>query len=78
MKDRKRVTFHYDSEPYGQKNKLTMTFKNNLIVTNSGQTATVGPQIDVLRYGSNAVPLVDAKECLEEMLALVNVAMGVD
>lgn len=78
MKDRKRVIFHYDSEPYGQKNKLTMTFKNNQIVTYSGQTATVGPLIDVLGYGPSAVPLVAAKECLEEMLALVNVAMGVE
>ncbi len=77
MTDRKRVTFHYDSEPEGQMvhDKIVMTFRDNLVVTNSGQSATVGPVIDVLGYAPDGIPLIAAKECLEEMLVLVNAAM---
>ncbi|HHV09758.1 MAG TPA: hypothetical protein GXX75_05725 [Clostridiales bacterium] len=77
MKDRKRVTFHYDSDPdqgtiYG---KLGMSFCNNLIITNDKQTAVLGPNLDVLGYAPDGIPLIAAKECLEEMFALVNAAI---
>jgi hypothetical protein len=80
MKDRKRVTFHYDTDPtagsiYG---KLGMTFQDNLIITNDEQTAVIGPNLDVLGYAPDGIPLVAAKECLEEMLDLVNAAMGAE
>lgn len=77
MADRKRVTFHYDSDPtagsiYG---KLGMSFYNNLIITNDEQIAVMDPNLDVLGYAPDGIPLVAAKECLEEMLALVNASM---
>ncbi len=80
MADRKRVTFHYDSDPtagsiYG---KLGMTFQDNLIITNDERTAVIGPNLDVLGYAPDGIPLVAAKECLEEMLTLVNAAMGAE
>lgn len=77
MKDRKRVIFHYDSDPnegsiYG---KLGMSFYHNLIITNDEQTAVLGPNLDVLGYAPDGIPLIAAKECLEEMLALVNAVL---
>ncbi len=80
MADRKRVTFHYDTDPdassiYG---KLGMSFYNNLIITNDGQIAVAGPNLDVLGYAPDGLPLIAAKECLEEMLALVNEALATE
>jgi hypothetical protein len=77
MVDRKTVTFHYDSTPEGLQihDKVIMTFRDNGVVTNDGRTETLGPRINVLGYAPDGIPLIAAKECLEEMLALVNAAM---
>lgn len=76
--NRKRVIFHYDSEPDNGKEKLTMNFRDNLIIANDEQTAIIGPTVAVLGYAPASLPLVAAKECLEEMLALVNSAMDTE
>ena len=77
MKDRKRVTFHYDSDPDGGSiyGKLGMSFYNNLFITNDGQASVIGPNLDVLGYAPNGLPLIAAKGCGGEMLALANAAM---
>lgn len=71
---RKRVIFRYDSESVT--GKIKCTFRNNMVLTNDGRTDTMGPYLNVLGYAPDSLPLVAAKEVLEEMLALVNVAMG--
>jgi hypothetical protein len=78
MADRKKVIFRYDSAPEGPQihDKIIMTFRDNLVATNDGRTETIGPSINILGYAPDGIPLVAAKECLEEMLALVNAAMG--
>ncbi|WP_459479629.1 hypothetical protein [Clostridium saccharoperbutylacetonicum] len=63
---RKRVQFTYDSYD----GKILVTFKNNMVVTNDGRCKTIGPSLDVLGY--SGFVLEAAKECLEEMLALVD------
>jgi hypothetical protein len=75
MKDRKRVIFHYDSEPDNGKVSITMSFRDNLVFTNGGQTVVAGPGLDILGYAPDGLPLIAAKECLEEMIALVNAAI---
>ena len=66
----KKVRFSYDSE----NKKILMTFKENMIITNDGQSETLGPNLDVLGY--DGIVLKAAKECLEEMLVLVNGAIA--
>ena len=64
--ERKIVTFRYDSE-----NKtVLMDFKNNLVLTNDGEAVIIGPSLDVTN--SDGIVLTAAKECLGEMLALIN------
>ncbi len=72
---RKRVIFHYDSEPDNGKEKIMMSFRDNVVFTYDGQSETIGPRLDVLGYAPDGLPLIAAKECLEEMLALVDAAM---
>lgn len=64
--DRKIVNFRYDSE----EKKILMDFKNNLVVTNNGECELIGPNLEVI--GANGIIVKAAKECLEEMLALIN------
>ena len=71
---RKRVAFHYDSDAVT--GKIKCTFRNNMVFTNDGRTETIGPSLNVLGYAPDSLPLVAAKEVLEEMLAVVNAAMG--
>jgi uncharacterized protein YuzB (UPF0349 family) len=64
--ERKKVQFTYDSYT----RKIIVTFKGNMVVTSDGRCKTIGPSLDVLGYGGFV--LEAAKECLEEMLALVD------
>jgi hypothetical protein len=64
--ERKVVTFRYDSE-----NKtVLMDFKNNLVLTNDGEAVIIGPNLDVIN--SDGIVLKAAKECIGEMLALID------
>lgn len=66
----KKVSFHYDSE----NKSVLMSFKHNRVIRNDGESEVMGANLDVLDY-EGFVPEV-AKECLEEMLALVNAAIA--
>ncbi len=71
---RKRVRFSYDSG----NGEILMNFHNNVVITNADQIAVAGPRIRVTGYAPDGIPIIAAKECLEEMLAIVNAAMGTE
>lgn len=67
--ERRKVWFKYDNE-----NKtLLATFKGNMAYTDDGIGKEVRPNSDILR--SDELVLGVAKQCLEEMLSLINGAI---
>ncbi len=77
MADRKNVSFTYDTEK--DDGKITANWSNNVIICNDGKCGIQGNNIDVLGYKMDGsigeTILTSTKECLEEMLALVNKAI---
>ena len=77
MSVRKRVSFTYDSERTNK--KILVNWYNNRNICNDNKSVTHGPNLDILRWKMDGkdgdIVLTAAKECLEEMLALVNEAI---
>lgn len=77
MAARKRVSFIYDSERIDK--KILVSWHNNLNICNDNKCVTHGPNLDVLGWKMDGkdgdIILTAAKECLEEMLELVNEAI---
>lgn len=68
--ERKRVQFTYDSEL----KTVKTTWFNNLAIANDDRCKFQEPDLNVLEGGE--IQLQAAKECLEEMLELVNEAIA--
>lgn len=66
---RKRVKFIYDSE----KSIVKTSWFGNSAITNNGESAFQQPDCDILGY--DGIQLHAARECLMEMLELVNAAI---
>lgn len=77
MAARKRASFTYDSERTNK--KILVNWYNNLNISNDNKSVTHGPNLDILGWKMDGkdgdIVLTAAKECLEEMLALVNEAI---
>lgn len=71
----KRVTIDFDNKEIGP-NKIKMTFYNNRVLSNDGQSCTMDPNLRVLGYSKDDIVYKSAKEVLEEMLKLVNEGLG--
>ena len=66
MHDKKIVSFTYDSV----EKSIKMTFQNNVVIKNSGESKTLDSNLDVLDHEPFVFEV--AKECIEEMLSLIN------
>lgn len=62
----RKVTIHYDSEA----KTIKMTAANNVFIKSNGESKTYDPSLDVLHHEKFIREI--AKECIEEMLMLVN------
>lgn len=74
MAEKKRVSFTYDTEKSDK--KISVTWCNNVVICNDGRNVIKEPNMDLLGWEMDGkdgdIVLTAAKECLEEMLALVN------
>ena len=66
--DIKKVKFWYDSET----KTVKMSFRNNLVITNDGRTEVREHTTVSSGWGKDSIPLIAAKECLQEMLDILD------
>lgn len=66
----KKVIFRYNSE----EKTIKMSFMDNLIVTNDGRTEIREQTTVSSGWDKESIPLIAAKECLQEMLVILDAA----
>lgn len=66
----KRVTFHYNSE----EKTVEMSFHHNMMITNDGRIEIREQTTVSSGWDKESIPMIAAKECLQEMLDILEEA----